>query len=331
MSKASITKLNRQVNLISALMANPSGVTHTELMTIEGYDDDAQEKSRRRRFERDRVELCDHGLPIRTKDDSHGHMIYYIDRSKCLLPHVYLTDEQRLLLYQIVRGFVESGAHDTLTRRLSMALMKLNSGADGLSNAPDKGHIQRAVLGTHGDPKSVRKLETAIMERRRAKFQYRDASGKKSKREVEPWGIIRRQGNVYVIGHDVAKKDRRCFLASRIDGNVQLSQRADQYEPPSDFDPSASMSLLPFGSGANSFKGVEIRFAATIAFIVQNELEGTYEIVEHRDGTIDVKIPEAWPFELLRFLSEFAGHWEIRKPKALREFVVAVLSQQGRP
>ena len=67
---------------------------------------------------------------------------------------------------------------------------------------------------------------------------------------------------------------------------------------------------------------MRIRFEAEVAFAVLNEFEGIYKFRQNRDGSVVMHVPQAWPGELLRYLGEFPGHWQVQHPAGLRELVV---------
>jgi predicted DNA-binding transcriptional regulator YafY len=66
------------------------------------------------------------------------------------------------------------------------------------------------------DPALLAAFETAFLERRRLRFEYRDAKGAKTSREVEPQAMLILQPLWYLVGWDPGKEDFRHFRMDRI-------------------------------------------------------------------------------------------------------------------
>ena len=85
------------------------------------------------------------------------------------------------------------------------------------------------------------KVETAIFRRKTILFEYytigRDAE---EKRKVDPYHLLFRGGQFYLIGYSHERDDVRVFRVSRIRGKVGYSSKAEHdFNRPEDFDPRA--------------------------------------------------------------------------------------------
>lgn len=326
-----IGQTERQLNLLSTFLKAREPLSWKEIARIEGYNDDAAPRSRQKRFERDIKALERAGLKVARIRD--GTLVSYeIDRGACLLPPVNLSHEQRLLMFRIGMGYLEGEGAGPLRKHLSSALLKLQAGAgqDGLPAELPRGFVKRSLNRRPGESQRLGDIGGALLDRRRVTFTYQPRGKKPATRGVAPYALVSRRGGWYLIGYDLDRKAERTFRLSRIRGRVSLAtpQRpAPEYDIPTDFDPEKSFSAQVFGTGEHAFRDVRIRFDAEVAFVVRNEFEGIYEIDRHRDGSITLHLPQAFPEELLRYLGEFPGHWEVRKPRALRELVVDRLRQ----
>ena len=85
------------------------------------------------------------------------------------------------------------------------------------------------------------KIETAIFRRKTILFEYytlgRDAQ---SKRKVDPYHLLFRGGQFYLVGYAHERDDIRVFRLSRIRGKVGYSSKAEHdFQRPEDFDPRA--------------------------------------------------------------------------------------------
>ncbi|MCA8914464.1 MAG: WYL domain-containing protein [Planctomycetes bacterium] len=326
--RTSVGTTERQLNLLSALLKAREPLAWDRIVQIEGYNDPATPiRSRQKRFERDLKALEASGLKIvRQKDFKHA--AYEIDRGACLLPALGLSDEQRLLMYRVGMAYLEDDDAGPLKTHLSSALMKLQAGAgsDGLPARLPRTFVRRTLNRRRGESAQLEAIGAALLERRRVSFQYAGRGGKGSeKRTVAPYALVSRRGGWYLVGHDVDRDAERTFRLSRIRGKVTpANPRANQpeYEVPAGYDPERSFSAEVFGSGENAFKDVRIRFDAEVGFVIENEFAGIYETRTRRDGAVTLCLPQAYPGELLGYLGEFPGHWEVLHPPELRKLIV---------
>ncbi len=82
------------------------------------------------------------------------------------------------------------------------------------------------------------KIETAISRRKTIEFTYytmeRDET---EKRRVDPYHLVFRGGQFYLIGHSHERDAVRVFRLSRIQGKVGYATKAEHdFSPPEDFD-----------------------------------------------------------------------------------------------
>jgi proteasome accessory factor B len=322
----------RQLNLLSAFLKAREPLTWDEIVRIEGYsDEETSVRSRQKRFERDLKALEKAGL--KTVRKMNGTRPYYeIDRGACLLPSLNLTPEQRLLMFRIGMGYLEGEGAGPLQKHLSSALLKLQAGAGraGLPAELPRTFVKRSLNRRPGESTRLGSIGEALLDRRRVSFSYEARGKQPAVRNVAPWALVSRRGGWYLIGYDLDRKAERTFRLSRIRGAVTRltpGEPAPEYEIPTGFDPERSFSAEVFGTGENAFQDVRIRFDAEVAFVVENEFAGIYEIKRRKDGSIVLHLPQAYPEELLRYLGEFPGHWEVQKPKELRELVVQRLKK----
>ena len=318
-----ISRNERQLNLISALLKARDGIDWQRISTIAGYDDGLSRRSLQKRLERDIKELQEVGLLVTATTGEEGTRTYAIDRGRCLLPALRLTPEQRVLLYRVGVSYLDEGGAGPLTEHLSRALVKLQAGS-GIDALPDElppGILRRSL---HRRPAEARHLDViglALLARRRIRFNYGSRRREESRRQVAPYALVTRRGGWYLIAYDPERKGERTFKLSRIRGKVSFApdSRVGEYEIPAGFDAERSFSSDIFGAGAGAFCEVQVRFDADVAFIIENEFSGLHRIEPAAGGGVVLHLERAYPFELMRYLGEFAGHWEIIAPKALRE------------
>ncbi len=73
---------------------------------------------------------------------------------------------------------------------------------------------------TDGDAATVTALAAAAQNRERIRLRYADTTGKPSDRDIDPYGLARRGGRWYVVGHCHLRKDIRSFRIDRV-GTVE--------------------------------------------------------------------------------------------------------------
>jgi proteasome accessory factor C len=82
------------------------------------------------------------------------------------------------------------------------------------------------------------KIETAISRRKTIEFTYYTMErGETEKRKVNPYHLVFRSGQFYLIGHSHERDATRVFRLSRIQGKVGYASKAEHdFSPPEDFD-----------------------------------------------------------------------------------------------
>lgn len=330
MAVASIRPAERQLNLLGALLKAREGLLWPEIAGVEGYNDKLPERSRKKRFERDLLELKAAGLVVDRALEDGARARYTLDRAACLMPAIHLSPEQRLLLFRIGMAYLHERAAGPLTEQLSHALLKLQAGAgrEGLPAVVPPSFLRRSLNRRPAETRLLESIGRALIERRRVRFDYEARRGESTRRAVAPYSLVSRRGGWYLIGLDLDRESVRTFRLSRVRGEAvpySPTHALPEYEIPDGFDPERSFSSEAFGAGEDTFRDVNIHFDAEVAFIVQNDFGGIYAIEEQRDGGAILVLPQAYPGELLRYLCEFPGHWRVLNPPALRDFVVARL------
>ncbi|MCB9932436.1 MAG: WYL domain-containing protein [Planctomycetes bacterium] len=324
----SVGATERQLNLLSTLLKARAPLGWPELADIEGYNDhDTPLRSRQKRFERDLKALEAAGLKV-SRQSVHNRWHYELDRGACLLPPLGLSPEQRLLMYRIGMAYLQGDEAGPLRRSLSSALMKLQAGAggDGLPAELPQTFVRRTLNRRPAESARLDVIGPALLDRRRVTFKYAGrGKGAATTRTVAPYALVARRGGWYLVGYDIERKAERTFRLSRMRGAVTLATpraKAPEYEVPTDFDPERSFSTELFGRGENAFRDVRIAFSAEVGFIIENEFEGMYQLKTRKDGSVILHLPQAYPDELLRFIGEFPGHWQVQHPPELRKLVV---------
>ena len=125
---------------------------------------------------------------------------------------------------------------------LRLALQQLSWGKPSPLDAPEERSVALAVTAGGGGrelSQRLSKVETAIFRRKTILFDYytigRDAE---EKRKVDPYHLLFRGGQFYLIGYSHERDDVRVFRVSRIRGKVGYSSKAEHdFNRPEEFDP----------------------------------------------------------------------------------------------
>ena len=235
-------KLIRQLSLISFLMAERRPVSALEIKAdVEGYSQ-MNDEAFARRFYADRSELESLGIQLKVDKPAEGYYEaenYSLPPENFYLPAIAFTDEElgalRMALYLLDGTFAYA-------EPLRLALQQLSWGKPSPLDAPEERSVAMAVTADSGGrelSQRLSKVETAIFRRKTILFEYytigRDAE---EKRKVDPYHLLFRGGQFYLIGYSHERDDVRVFRVSRIRGKVGYSSKAEHdFNRPEEFDP----------------------------------------------------------------------------------------------
>jgi len=234
-------KLIRQLSLISFLMAERRPVSALEIkQDVEGYSQ-MNDEAFARRFYADRAELESLGIHLKVDKPAEGYYEaenYSLPPENFYLPAIEFTDEELGALRMSLSLLDGEFAY---AEPLRLALQQLSWGKPSPLDAPEELSVALAVTaGAGGRDLSQRlsKVETAIFRRKTIVFDYytigRDAQ---EARKVDPYHLLYKGGQFYLIGYSHERDDTRVFRVSRIRGKVGYSSKAEHdFNRPEEFD-----------------------------------------------------------------------------------------------
>lgn len=301
-------RVERLTNLLALLLETAEPLTLVQIAGELGAQYPEGQTARRAAFERDKSALREIGVPIDQEvvvgGPYAGSTRYWIDRSRYELADLDLQpDEMRALQVAVAatRSGTELGQH---------ALWKLGAGVVD-SVAP--------VVATLPHLAALPALREAVAGRSVVRFHYRDVD-----REVEPWGLLLRDGFWYLVGFDRGRDDRRTYRVDRIAGDVAVGQ-AGAFERPPGLDLRSVLPDDPKAFGDGHGDATVLVDAARAAAIVR-ELGDDRVVARHDDGAVEVTVPCA---NLPAFRSWILGlgeHAEVLEPAEVRSEIVAWLA-----
>ncbi len=309
-------RIERLINLIAALLESSRPLTADQIRNqIAGYDQPSSEAFRRA-FERDKDALRSMGIPLETVptgpfgDEPDG---YTIEKEKYYLPELDLAADELAALRLAAGTLIGAGS------QAEAGLLKLSVDASsGEWTTP------RIVWGAdlNAEQPLLGPLYTAVSERHPILFEYRTGEGDARRREVEPYGLVHRRGNWYLVGRDREREAVRAFKVSRL---TAAPTRLDgSYSVPADFDAEAHLGKQAWEIGDDPTTAT-LRFAAELAWWAEQNLSP--ERTQRRaDGSLDVDVPVANLDALVSWVISFGGRVRIVSPDEARRALVERVS-----
>src|SRR5688572_23650905 len=234
-------KLIRQLSLISFLMANRRPVSALEIKReVEGYSS-MNEDAFARRFYADRAELESLGISLQVERPAEGFFeaeLYALPPENYYLPAIEFTDGE-LAALRTALGLLDG--EFAYAEPLRLALQQVSWGRTSPLNEGETVPID-VRLSTSGGGKELSqrlaKIETAISRRKRIEFSYYTMQRDEvSDRKVDPYHLVWRDSQFYLIGYSHERDAVRVFRLSRITGKVSYASKAEHdFTPPEDFD-----------------------------------------------------------------------------------------------
>jgi len=303
-----VDPLERLTNLVALLLESrvPLTLNDIQYRLVGQYADN--EDARRGAFERDKRVLKEVGIPLRQTvltGDQAGQTGYWIERSEYELEDLRLDDDERRAL-QVALAAVHIGPNwaDDAILKLGGSTLEESSSWTATLDASENVPI----------------LFGASTERQVVRFSYRGEP-----REVEPWGIVARNGFWYLIGLDRRAGERRTYRVDRME-NVVAVGNPNAFDRPADFDPAAALQSAIESIGAQ--EGVteaRVLIDAPRALAAEMEL-GAESVAERRpDGSIVVKVPCRNRLVFRAWVLGFVEHAEVLGPPEVREEIVSWL------
>jgi predicted DNA-binding transcriptional regulator YafY len=232
-------KLIRQLSLISFLMAQGRPVSALEIKReVEGYSD-MNDDAFARRFYADRAELESLGIQLGVEKPGEGFFeaeLYSLPPENFYLDPIEFSDDELAALSTALMLLTESGF--AYAEPLRLALQQVAWGHPNPLAEGERAPVEMAPSESRDLSQRLSKIETAISRRKTIEFTYYTMErGETEKRKVDPYHLVFRGGQFYLIGHSHERDAVRVFRLSRIQGKVGYASKAEHdFSPPEDFD-----------------------------------------------------------------------------------------------
>ena len=223
----SARKTERLLNLVICLLATRRYLSADQIRrTVAGYEDLGDEAFKRK-FERDKEDLRDLGIPLETGSDSSfdDEPGYRIRRDDYSLPDLTFTPAELAVLGVAARTWQQASLGGPATE----ALLKLRAAGIDIDDAVPVALETRVATS---EP-AFEALRQAATDRRAVVLDYRTPG---ATRHVEPWGLVSWHGRWYLVGHDVDRGDTRVFRVSRVAGQPKAQGKRGSVKVPEGVD-----------------------------------------------------------------------------------------------
>ncbi|MQA73087.1 MAG: WYL domain-containing protein [Solirubrobacterales bacterium] len=234
-------KLIRQLSLISFLMSNRRPVSALEIKRdVEGYSS-MNEDAFARRFYADRAELESLGISLQVERPAEGFFeaeLYALPPENYYLPAIEFSDSE-LAALRTALGLLDG--EFAYAEPLRLALQQVSWGRPSPLTDQEEAPID-VKLSAAGSGRELSqrlaKIETAISRRKTIEFSYYSLQRDElSDRKVDPYHLVFRDGQFYLIAHAHERDEVRVFRLSRIRGKVSYATKAEHdFTAPEDFD-----------------------------------------------------------------------------------------------
>jgi proteasome accessory factor B len=214
-------RTERLLSIVVLLLSSRRYLTAEQIRAaVSGYP--TEQEAFKRMFERDKEELRDLGIPLETgRSGTDGDELgYLISRQDYELPEIHLEPDEAAILGIASRVWQSAELAGAATgAALKLRAASWEADGDGATSAPPG--IQPRL--TTQEP-AFGPLWEAVRDRRPVTFDHL-ASGRseKTRRTLEPWGVVNRRGRWYVGGYDRVREAPRVFRLSRITGPVKMA------------------------------------------------------------------------------------------------------------
>jgi proteasome accessory factor B len=307
--------LERLINLVALLLEARRPLTFDQIREALPAYDQADPSSAKRMFERDKDTLREAGIPVEVEgtDVWEVEYGYRIAKDQYYLPEIEFTPDEVWALFVAAHAPGEDGEAER-------AFWKLATGVD---TSVLTAIAERPVApGLDASGPNLGSVADALARGRRIRFRYRPAQGKAGPRDVDPFALLFRAGNWYLVGRDAAKGEIRAYRLSRLSGPVRDIGDADG--PPQGFQAADHVQAGPWGVGEPE-AAARVAFSPKVAAWVVPATTGARLVRTHDDGWVEVEVPASRTEPFASWVLSFGPDARVEAPRAVRDEVVARL------
>jgi proteasome accessory factor B len=301
-------RIERLINLIAALLESSRPLPIEEIRDrIAGYEQDEFEAFRRA-FERDKESLRAMGIPVELVRDALTDQAegYIIRKESYYLPQLDLEPDELAALRLAADAILGAGDE------AASGLLKLS-----VDTPLDPLGGPRVVWGADvaAEQPLLAELYAALDIRRPIAFAYSSATGEDALRRLEPYALIHRRGQWYVVGRDLDRDATRSFKLSRIDGPIETLEGT--YVVPESFDAGAQLGGEAWEQGSGEPVATTVRFAPTLRWWAEQNMP-EWPAHDGPGGSLDVQLQVGRIEALVAWVIERGSDVEVIAPDGAR-------------
>lgn len=307
--------LERLLDLVALLLNANKPLTFDDIRKVMPAYQQADAASAKRMFERDKDSLREVGIPVEVSatDPWEVEQGYRIPKDRYYLPDVSFSPDEVWALFVAAHTPGERGEAE-------QAFQKISSGTE--TNVLAAMAERTAAPGVDSSGPYLGSIADALARRKAIRFKYRSAQGKAGQREVDPFALVFRRGNWYVVGRDHGRNETRSFRLSRLLSPVKEVGPASS--PPEGFDATAQLEAGPWGLGKPAAKA-RVSFSPKVSWWAIASTPGVNVVKTRKDRWVEVDVPASESDSFVSWVLSFGADARLISPKALRDQVVAKL------
>ncbi|MBK7860913.1 MAG: WYL domain-containing protein [Archangiaceae bacterium] len=272
-------RTERLLDLVALLLDAKEPLTWKQIRAA--FPDDYAQGSveaTERKFERDKAELLELGIPIKytqaAEDVDDG---YTLDKDAYYLPKLQLGPDEMAVLYAAGSAALASGAFPG-SSDLAHALRKIGFFAGPKPPAPKVRLELGGVAETKDLPARLDALWSAISDRKFIEIDYFSPRQKEvTHRRVDPYGLALRRGLWSLVGYCHLRKGVRTFHVHRVREltvNTKNPKTPD-YQVPKDFALDDYVASFPWQHRFHPRVDVELQLKGHLAALAEKSFPGS--------------------------------------------------------
>ncbi len=303
--------LERLLNLLTLLLESPRALTFDRIRELIPAYQHGDVASAKRMFERDKDDLRDAGVPLELTftDAWEVEQGYAIPKDRYYLPELTFTAEELAALFVAASTGPDPDPAGS-------AVQKLSFGADPGTLGRLAAIPRLGASDTGGAP--LEALARALGERHAVTFDYRRADGEREPRTVDPFGLVFRGGNWYLVGHDRTRDDVRAFRLSRVTSTPR--EAGEAAAPPEGFRAAEHVQT----PGERPEGTARVAFSDKVAWWALSAAPGARQ-TGREEGWIHAEVPVTGREAFVAWLAGFGPDARLLDEGELRDDLVAHL------
>ncbi|HTN52388.1 MAG TPA: WYL domain-containing protein [Anaeromyxobacter sp.] len=329
-------KDQRLLDLAALLLKAAEPVSWREIQEQFPEDYGGSGEAAIRKFERDKADLLELGIPVRYEPgDEDLPAGYLIDKDDFYLPDLRLPPEDLALLY-LAGSAALAGGTFPYVRDLAHALNKLSFAARAPGASEAAALAARALsaddAGPAGVAQRVEELSRAIALKKRVHLAYLGAERReRTERDVDPYGLYQKGGAWFLVGWCHLREDVRTFHLSRIETLAvnPAAPRTPDFVPRKDFSLAEHATRETWEFTLHPPVRCRVRIEPPVSAEVLASFGARARVSEEDGGTV-VEVEATNGEGLVRHVLALGDRAEVLAPRPLRERAREVLAGLAR-